>query len=135
MLFQPRIQLPGRGDLGPLIVGRKSKRFAETQRVRLSPVSGRSERSQSRAVVYKYAARATEWEPICARPCVADKSRAAPGHGQGHQNGPGSAFLEVPSWLVPLACRAARRGPTGPAAPHQVAGQMTIHDNTAVDCR
>jgi hypothetical protein len=40
VLFQPRIQLPGRGDLGPLIVGRKSQRFGETQRVGLSPVSG-----------------------------------------------------------------------------------------------
>jgi hypothetical protein len=39
VLFQPRIQLPGRGDLGPLIVGRKSQRFGETQ-VGLSPVSG-----------------------------------------------------------------------------------------------
>jgi hypothetical protein len=44
VLFQPRIQLPGRGDLGPLIVGRKSQRFGETQRVGLSPVSGRSGR-------------------------------------------------------------------------------------------
>jgi hypothetical protein len=45
VLFQPRIQLPGRGDLGPLIVGRKSQRFGETQ-VGLSPVSGMSARSE-----------------------------------------------------------------------------------------
>jgi hypothetical protein len=40
VLFRPRIQLPGHGDLGPLIVGRKSQRFGETQRIGLSPVSG-----------------------------------------------------------------------------------------------
>jgi hypothetical protein len=42
VLFRPRIQLPGHGDLGPLIVGRKSQRFGETQRIGLSPVSGMS---------------------------------------------------------------------------------------------
>ncbi len=60
VLFQPRIQLPGRGDLGPLIVGRKSQRFGETQRVGLSPVSGRSGRSRPSAAMHKH----TVWPTV-----------------------------------------------------------------------
>ena len=44
---------------------------------------------------------------------------------------PAKCFLV---WVL-LVCRVARREPAGPTAPHQAVGQMTIHDNTAVDCR
>jgi hypothetical protein len=42
---------------------------------------------------------------------------------------------KVPSWSGFSWPVAWLGEPAGPAAPYQVVGQMTIHDNTGVDCR
>jgi hypothetical protein len=59
-----------------------------------------------------------------------------PWDGHGHQDDRFALCLQSVFlvWVL-LACCVASREPAGPAAPYQAVGQMTIHDNTAVDCR
>ena len=75
---------------------------------------------------------------VLASSCAPD-SPAGPPHAVGRTRTSGRPRLASPAKRLPglgsLACRVARREPAGPTAPHQAAGQMTIHDNTAVDCR
>ena len=74
---------------------------------------------------------------VLASSCAPD-SRGLP-HAVGRTRTSGRPRRALPAkcflvWVL-LVCRVARREPAGPTAPHQAVGQMTIHDNTAVDCR